>query len=43
MNWLIKIVYYKLVKIIINALGSVEIIIDYIMKHHSLSNLIIIN
>ena len=38
-----KIVYYKLVKIIINILGLAKIIINIIIKYYSLSNLIITN
>ena len=42
-NQFIKIVYYKLVKIIINALDFVEVIINNVIGHHSLPDLIIIN
>ena len=34
-------VYYKLVKITINAPGLVQVIIDVVVWHHSLSNSII--
>lgn len=40
-DWLIKIVYYKLVKIIIDVLGLAEVIIDIVVWHHSLSNSIV--
>ena len=33
-------VHYKLIKIIIDALGLVEIIIDVVVRHHNLPNLI---
>ena len=42
-NWLIKIGYYKPVKITINALGLAVIIINIIMRHHGLPDSIITN
>lgn len=42
-NWLIKIVYYKLLKVIINALDLVQIIIDIILRYYNFLNLIITN
>ena len=36
-------VYYKSVKITIDVLGLIEIIINMIMRYHSLSNLIVTN
>ena len=36
-------VYYKPVKVIINTLGLAEVIIDVIVRHHGLLNLIVIN
>ena len=38
-----KMVYYKPVKITIDAPGLAEIIINMIVRHHSLSNLIVTN
>ena len=40
---LIKMVYYKLVKVIINTPGLAEIIIDVVVKHYGLSDLIVSN
>ena len=40
---LIKIVYYKPVKVIINASGLAEVIINVVVRHHSLPNLIVTN
>ena len=40
-NWLIKIVYYKPVKVIINTPDFDEIIIDMIVRHHGLLNSIV--
>ena len=42
-DWLIKIIYYKLVKVMIDAFGLVEVIINVVLRHHSLSNFIITN
>ena len=42
-NQLIKMVYYKPVKIIIDAPGLAEVIIDIVMRHHGLSDSIIID
>ena len=42
-NGLTKIVYYKLVKVIINTLDFAEIIINVVVKHYGLPNLIITN
>ena len=42
-NRLTKMVHYKLVKTTINAPGLAEVIIDVIVRHHSLSNLIVTN
>ena len=38
-----KIGYYKLVKIIIDALGLAKVIINVIVRYHNFSNSIIIN
>ena len=38
---LTKIVYYKLVKVTINALGLVEIIINVLVRHHGLPDFIV--
>ena len=40
-DWLIKIVYYKLVKISINATGLAKVIINVIIYHYGLPDLII--
>ena len=40
---LIKIVYYKLIKIIINILDFIKVIINVIIKYYNLLNLIVIN
>ena len=37
------IVYYKLVKIIINALGLIKVIVNIMIRYHNFWNLIIIN
>ena len=42
-DWLTKIVYYKPVKIIINSLGLAQVIIDFVIWHHKLLNLIMTN
>ena len=42
-NRLTKIVYYKPVKVIINALGLAEIIIIVVVRHHGLPDSIITN
>ena len=36
-------IYYKLVKVIINALGLAKIIINIVIKYYGLLDLIIIN
>ena len=40
---LMNIVYYKPVKVTINASGLAEVIIDVVMRHHSLPDLIVID
>ena len=40
-NSLIKMVYYKLIKAIINNLGLTEIIINIIIRHYNLPGLIV--
>ena len=42
-NRLIKIVYFKLVKVIIFASGLAEVIINVVMRHHGLPDSIISN
>ena len=42
-NWLIKMVHYKPVKVTIDAPGLVGIIIDMVIRHHGLSDLIVTN
>ena len=39
---LIKIVYYKLVKVTINTPGLAKVIIDIMVRHHDFSNSIVI-
>ena len=40
-HWVTKIVYYKPIKVTIDALGLAEVIIDVVVRHHGLSDLII--
>ena len=40
-NQLTKIVYYKLVKVTINALGLAKVILDVVVWHYSLLNSIV--
>ena len=40
-NWLMKMVYYKPIKVILNALDLVEVIINVVMRHHGLLDLIV--
>ena len=40
-NWLTKMVYYKLIKVIMEALGFIKVSINIMIRYHSLSNLII--
>ena len=42
-NWLIKMVHYKPVKITLNAPELAEVIIDVIIRHHGLLDLIVTN
>ena len=42
-NWLIKMIHYKLVKDIINALGLAKVIINVVVKHFGFPNSIVIN
>ncbi len=42
-NYLTKIVYYKPIKITIDIPGLVEVIINVVMRHHSILKLIIID
>lgn len=42
-NWLIKMIYYKLIKIIIDALTLAKVILDLVIWHYSLSNLIVMD
>ena len=42
-NWLIKMVHYKPVKVIFNAPGLSKIILDMIVRHHGLLNSTITN
>ena len=40
-DWLTKMVYYKPVKLTIDALGLAEVIIDVVIKHHGLPDSIV--
>ena len=40
-DWLIKMVHYKLVKVSINAPGLAKVIIDVVMRHHGLPDSIV--
>ena len=42
-NWLTKMIYYKPVKVIINAVGIVKVIINVVIRYHNFSDSIIIN
>ena len=42
-DWLTKIVHYKLVKITFNASGLAKVIIDMVERHHGLLNSIVTN
>lgn len=42
-DWLTKMVHYKLVKIIIDALGLAKVILDMVVQYYGLSDSIIIN
>ena len=42
-NRLTKMVHYKLIKVIINPPGLAEVIINVVVRHHRLSDLIVIN
>ena len=42
-DWLIKMVYYKPIKITINAADLAEVIIDVVVWHHGLPDLIMTN
>ena len=40
-DWLTKIVYYKLVKIMIDALGLAKVIINVVIYHHGVPESIV--
>ena len=40
-DWLIKMVYYKLVKVTINALGLAKVILNIIVWHHKVPESIV--
>lgn len=42
-NWLTKIVYYKAINITINALRLAQVILNVVIWHHGLFNLIVSN
>ena len=42
-DWLTNMVHYKPVKITINVLGLIEVIINVVIWHHCLLNLIVTN
>ena len=39
--WLTKIIYYKLVKIIINTFGFVKVVLDIVIEFYGILNLIL--
>ena len=43
LNWLIKMVHYKPIKVTINALGLAKVIINVVVRHHGLPDSIITN
>ena len=42
-DWLKKIIYYKPIKVTINALDLIKVIIDIVIRYYSLFNLIVTN
>ena len=40
-HWLTKMVYYEIIKIPFNAPGLAEVIIDVVVRHHRVPDLII--
>ncbi len=40
-NWLTNMVYYELVKVIIDDLGLAEVILDVVVRHHDLPDSIV--
>lgn len=40
-DFLIKVVYYKPVKVIIDALGLAKVVINIVVSHHSIPKLIV--
>ena len=42
-NWFIKMIYYIPIKVTFNALGQAKVILNMIIWHHNLPNLIIFN
>ncbi len=40
-DWLIKMVYYELVKVTIDTPGLIEIILDVLVQYHNLSDSIV--
>ena len=42
-DWLTKMIYYKHIKVTINALGLIEIIINVIVRYHDFSDSIVTN
>ena len=42
-NWLMKIIYYELIKVTINIPSLVEMINNIIVRHHRILELIFIN
>ena len=42
-NWLMKMVYYEPVKITIDASGLAKVIIDVVIRHHGLLDMIVTN
>ena len=42
-NWLMKMVYYKLVKVTIDTSGLAKVIINIVIRHHGFSDSIVTN
>lgn len=42
-DWLLKIVYYQLVKVIVDTIVSAIVIIDVVLAYHDLPDFILIN
>ena len=42
-NWLMKMIYYELIKVMINILGLAKVIINVIVQHHRVPEFIVID